>query len=356
MCAAADLPWARGGAWADMPTRRFGIRISYALGAACIAMGCGVDSSGSPSLNSVSGTILSRVTRQPIEGGLVEVTDGADVGKSATSDGLGRFQLSGLVSPAFPIRVRHPSFQEELQSVGDNESSIVIALRPLPCEAATCGRIREPSACNAALPLLRRPFVRAGRMINAFDHHFPEGFARQDGLFTSYCGAGGTYDGHDGYDWFMLEGSPVLAAANGTVTRAGAEDPFFCPLLGRTTAANVIAIDHVAATGERYRTQYLHLSRILVAVGQPVTAGQEIGESGNTGCSLGPHLHFGVYRFGVGIGPPTVVDPYGWQGAGEDPWASHSRGAYSPWLWIDAPEFLSGGGQILDARGPLAAW
>jgi murein DD-endopeptidase MepM/ murein hydrolase activator NlpD len=179
-------------------------------------------------------------------------------------------------------------------------------------------------------------------MINAFDHHYPDGVGQaEDGQFVSYCGAPATYDGHDGYDWFMIEGSEVLAAAGGTVAVAGLETPFFCRLLNRQTAGTMVAIDHVAPTGERFRTTYLHLARVLVQVGQTVASGQRIAESGNTGCSLGPHLHFGVYRFGAGAGPPVVIDPYGWQGGGEDPWALHPRGAYSAWLWIDAPEILA---------------
>jgi peptidase M23-like protein/fibronectin type III domain protein len=100
----------------------------------------------------------------------------------------------------------------------------------------------------------------------------------------------------------------VLAAADGTVQLAGSD--FANPCFGQT-----VTIDH--ANG--YTTRYAHMSTIGVVPGQNVTRGQTLGTSGNTGCSTGPHLHFGVYI----TSSWTAIDPYGWAGpAGADPWPS----------------------------------
>jgi murein DD-endopeptidase MepM/ murein hydrolase activator NlpD len=115
------------------------------------------------------------------------------------------------------------------------------------------------------------------------------------------------YDGHNGWD-YALNYENILAAAPGTVTLAGIDS--INPCFGQ----NVI-IDH----GNGYSTRYAHMSQIAVSVGQVVDRAQILGLSGNTGCSSGPHLHFGVYINSSW----TAVDPWGWWGApGADPWPS----------------------------------
>lgn len=92
--------------------------------------------------------------------------------------------------------------------------------------------------------------------------------------------------GHNGIDYRTAEGTPVYSAAAGTVFHAdwGRAMPWL------THAAGIaVLIDH----GDIY-TGYAHLSRVAVAEGQPVAAGELIGYTGNTGNSTGPHLHFEV--------------------------------------------------------------
>lgn len=77
------------------------------------------------------------------------------------------------------------------------------------------------------------------------------------------------------------QGKPVLAAATGTVITAvvGKDKPSY---------GQYVVLDH----GNGESTLYGHMDSVLVAVGQPVTQGQQIGTVGNTGNSRGSHLHF----------------------------------------------------------------
>ncbi|MFN8223941.1 MAG: peptidoglycan DD-metalloendopeptidase family protein [Gaiellales bacterium] len=97
---------------------------------------------------------------------------------------------------------------------------------------------------------------------------------------------------HEGIDIAVPEGTPVGAAAAGTVIYAGWMDGY----------GYLVAIDH----GGGLSTAYGHNSSLTVSVGQTVTSGQTIAASGNTGHSTGPHVHFEVR---VGGNP---VDPLGY--------------------------------------------
>jgi murein DD-endopeptidase MepM/ murein hydrolase activator NlpD len=97
---------------------------------------------------------------------------------------------------------------------------------------------------------------------------------------------------HAGVDIGVGYGTPIHAAASGTVIHAG--------WLGGY--GNLVVVDH----GDGLSTAYAHQQRIYVSVGQGVAQGDVLGEVGNTGYSFGPHLHFEVR---VNGGP---VDPLGY--------------------------------------------
>ena len=99
----------------------------------------------------------------------------------------------------------------------------------------------------------------------------------------------GTTKYHSGMDMAAPGGSPILAAANGTVKFAGWNGGYgYC-----------IILDH----GGGIQTLYGHSSKLLVSAGQTVTRGQKIALVGTTGTSTGNHLHFEVLNNGV------VTDP-----------------------------------------------
>lgn len=122
----------------------------------------------------------------------------------------------------------------------------------------------------------------------------------------------------------MITGTNVLAAATGTVVVAewGNWGGY-----GRT-----IVISH----GNGYYTLYSHLDQLLVGVGDLVTAGQHIAESGATPPGTPAHLHFGV-RHGGYANTNYAVDPFGWSGTGRDPLFNHN-GKVSACLWRSRDE------------------
>jgi len=100
---------------------------------------------------------------------------------------------------------------------------------------------------------------------------------------------------HNGVDFATPTGTPVLAVADGVVTR----------VLTHPFAGKYIEIEH----GGKYVTRYLHLHRFMVRKGESVARGQRIALSGNTGRSTGPHLHFELHVRGRPVNPLTADIP-----------------------------------------------
>ena len=94
----------------------------------------------------------------------------------------------------------------------------------------------------------------------------------------------GEVSSHTGTDIACAEGTPILAAANGTVTVANGLDSW------GGSYGYYIQIDH----GGGLETLYAHCSSICVTTGQQVQAGQVIGYVGHTGRATGSHLHLEV--------------------------------------------------------------
>ena len=196
-----------------------------------------------------------------------------------------------------------------------------------------------PSPDVKQVPFFYKPFELEFLTTNYFDHNVPLQFHDDNGYLVSWDGQqrpigspGAGIDGHGGYDWVLPEGTPLLAVADGIVNVAGESQSFFCPPLNRETSGLEVSIDHQAPNGDRLASEYLHLSRLDGVPGQSVKAGQVIGLSGNTGCSTGPHLHFGVYRM-TNTQQWILIDPFGWNAASPDPWSRNSFENESMWLW-----------------------
>ncbi len=98
---------------------------------------------------------------------------------------------------------------------------------------------------------------------------------------------------HQGLDFRVPTGTPVLAMNDGTVLLAR-------PLYFE---GNFVVIDH----GQGLETLYLHLSEFKVKEGDAVKRGQEIGLSGGTGRATGPHLHVAVRWQGTYLDPARLM-------------------------------------------------
>jgi murein DD-endopeptidase MepM/ murein hydrolase activator NlpD len=233
--------------------------------------------------------------------------------------------------------------------------------KPAVAKATTLRTSGYPHNCAGTVyptsrPFLIPPYQGFAQLDSYFDHDYPD--YNHDNLLTIANGRSFSnseiglapidpripsqaywsqglrqyvfYDGHNGYD-FGLNFQPVYAAARGTVLFAGWDFP------GASTKGygRMIVVDD----GSGYATLYGHLSRIQVHVGEVVKAGMQLGVSGDSGHSTGPHLHFTVFH------NCTVTDPYGWTGAGPDPLATY-QGESSVYLWRQPPKLLN----------PISGW
>lgn len=100
---------------------------------------------------------------------------------------------------------------------------------------------------------------------------------------------------HSGMDIAAAQGTPIRAPAGGRITLA--EKDFY--LTGGT-----VMIDH----GHGISSNFLHMSRLDVKVGDVVKQGDVVGAVGSTGRSTGPHLHWGMTWFDTRIDPLLVLD------------------------------------------------
>lgn len=98
---------------------------------------------------------------------------------------------------------------------------------------------------------------------------------------------------HSGIDMPAPAGTPIVAAASGTVEWANYS----------SSAGNWIGINH----GNGVYTVYMHMSALLVSAGTRVSAGQTIGLVGTTGSSTGNHLHFSVRKNSAYVNPWDYV-------------------------------------------------
>jgi murein DD-endopeptidase MepM/ murein hydrolase activator NlpD len=155
--------------------------------------------------------------------------------------------------------------------------------RLLRARAKTRARSSKPSSGGSGVPEFRNG---SGRL--SYPVHAPvtSGFGYRYHPILHYSRL------HAGTDFGAGCGTPVRAAAPGTIVRAGRAGGY----------GNQLVIDHGRMRGKNIATSYNHLSRFVVRSGS-VRRGQLVAYSGTTGLSTGCHLHFEVYVNGTHVNP-----------------------------------------------------
>jgi murein DD-endopeptidase MepM/ murein hydrolase activator NlpD len=117
------------------------------------------------------------------------------------------------------------------------------------------------------------------------------------GRYSSYFGPRWG-SSHDGIDIAQSGTVPVIASANGTVSRSYLS----------TSYGNVVFVVH-SINGATYETVYAHLRNRNVQAGDKIQQGTLLGYMGNTGHSYGQHLHFEIHEGRWNINKTNAVDP-----------------------------------------------
>src|SRR3989440_98935 len=194
--------------------------------------------------------------------------------------------------------------------------------------------VQMSSHNSTPTPFMYRPYYGsqtvAQRTTSFVDHDQP--WYANDGIFVRYDGAKWTnasigsctpgvncYDGHHGYD-LNSRVEAVPSAGAGTVVRAG----WYDPSNHQSSLGLWAAVDH----GNGYLTAYGHLSALTVSVGDKIGTQWQVGTSGTTGSSTGPHLHMATYYLPYW----NATDPFGWTGNYPDPNVVPDN-----YLWVNNP-------------------
>ena len=114
-------------------------------------------------------------------------------------------------------------------------------------------------------------------------------------IYVLADGSSSPKSAHSGMDIAAADGTPIEAPAAGLVT-------FARPDLYLT--GGTVLLDH----GHGVSSNFLHLSRLDVKVGERIEQGQVIGAVGATGRATGPHLHWGMNWFDVRIDPLLLLE------------------------------------------------
>ena len=204
--------------------------------------------------------------------------------------GLGRDEKPSLSLQAITSDGSKVQYQYEVEQRVYNEQRIEgVPKRTVNIPEEELPRIRKESAS-----------IRKARSINSDRQGFLQSFIwPSPGIITGVYGSRRIYNGeprrpHYGVDIASPKGTIVVAPVNGQVTLVH-DDMFF--------SGGTLIVDH----GYGVSSTFIHLSEILVDVGDEVKQGQAIAKVGSTGRSTGPHLHWGMNWFNERLDPQLLV-------------------------------------------------
>ncbi|MFE9727640.1 M23 family metallopeptidase [Streptomyces sp. NPDC005794] len=194
--------------------------------------------------------------------------------------------------------------QIDAQAKAQQHQADVAAKAKAEAEAEAKAKAEAERKAEARAKEAREAEARAARAaerarLNSF--HLPVAGSH---VTTGYQSGGALWSSgsHSGVDFQAASGTPVVAVGAGTVVEAG---------WGGAYGNNI-----VLRMNDGTYTQYGHLSSIGVSVGQSVGSGEQIGISGSTGNSTGPHLHFEARttpEYGSDMDPVAYLRAHGVQ-------------------------------------------
>jgi murein DD-endopeptidase MepM/ murein hydrolase activator NlpD len=170
--------------------------------------------------------------------------------------------------------------------------AVASAPRPAPSDTPSAelnALAAEIHEAGASLRALQGLLARASRALAALPSTWPVRGAVNSEFGTRFSPWSRIEEFHAGIDIAAPRGTAVRAPATGIVTFAGPHPEY----------GLAVIIDH----GQEISTVYAHLSKVRVARGQSVTRGAEIGLTGSTGRSSGPHLHYEILVSGRPVNP-----------------------------------------------------
>ncbi|BCT76739.1 metalloendopeptidase [Sinomonas cyclohexanicum] len=193
----------------------------------------------------------------------------------------------------------------KLREAWEAEQRRIAEQRAAEARAAALAAGQAQAAAEAAAQQVRDQAVQVGSpsafgLIHPFDGNIPitSGFgwrATPPGTIDFY-GTGGYM--HTGIDFGAACGTPVHAAAAGTVTVGGWTNG---------GGGWTVMISHGVIQGNSLTTVYYHNTRVVVSPGQQVSQGQVIAYSGSTGNSTGCHAHFETWLNGRPVDPMGLL-------------------------------------------------
>jgi murein DD-endopeptidase MepM/ murein hydrolase activator NlpD len=206
----------------------------------------------------------------------------------------------------------------KLEQNDDHNYRVILDLEPLDInqrEAGVGGRAKESSFISN--PFIRTAYERSEKIKNRLDieaqsmKQLKEELERKEKMWASRPAIQpidnkqltrlhtifglrlhpkhGDIRAHNGLDFTAPTGTPVYATGDGKVEKAYVS----------TTYGNVIYMNH----GFQFETRYAHLNQYIVKDGEKIKRGQIIGYVGDTGTSVGPHLHYEVLYKGSPVNP-----------------------------------------------------
>lgn len=201
------------------------------------------------------------------------------------------------------LQAAKPGIQNQLQKVKSMQDEVAAQIverdrRLREAWEAEQRRLAEIAGQQNFVPQIGSPSAFGLRHPFSGDIPITSGFgwrATPPGTIDFY-GTGGYM--HTGVDFGAPCGTPVYAAASGTVTVGGWTN------LG---GGNTVMISHGVIQGNSLTTVYYHNSSVAVSPGQQVSQGQLIAYSGSTGNSTGCHAHFETWLNGAAVDPMTLL-------------------------------------------------